>query len=197
MKAYHRFRNALLAGVLVHGSAMLADSRSIRDVDFKNFTYPFVGRTVVPVPNRLRWMPLERARRVTLHDGGYTEPCDGPRCPSLALDQISFVNIDGLPETAIVVVTYYTGGAAHWQYVYVIALSSGEPQVVAWLETGSRADKGLRRAAVDRGDLLLVVNDPRKRTGDCCSTGTIRYRYKWNGGSFRQAGVPVRQDDAP
>jgi hypothetical protein len=54
---------------------------------------------------------------------------------------------------------------------------------------------GLRRASVDLGDLVLLVNDPERRQGDCCSTGTITYRYRWHDGSFHQVGSPVRADD--
>jgi hypothetical protein len=54
---------------------------------------------------------------------------------------------------------------------------------------------GLRRAEVDHGDLVLIVNDPDKREADCCSTGSITYRYRWHDGAFYQIGAPVRADD--
>jgi hypothetical protein len=114
----------------------------------------------------------------------------------VTIDQINFGNINGLPEpSAIVTATYHTRGTATWQYLYVIGLRSGKPVVMAWLETGSRAYMGLRRASVDQGNLVLIVNDPEKREGDCCSTGTITYRYQWQSDSFRQMRAPVRKDD--
>ncbi len=54
---------------------------------------------------------------------------------------------------------------------------------------------GLRQFAIDSGDLVLIVEDPDKRMGDCCSTGTITYRYRWGAGSFHQIGKPVLADD--
>jgi hypothetical protein len=172
---------------------------SIRDVDFKDFTYPFIKSKFVSVPGHLRWMPRTKASYLSLRDGEYRFPCDLPvsyGCPSAGLNKVDFGNIDGLPDTsAFVTVWYSTGGTANWQYLYVIALRSGKPEVVAWLETGSRAYIGLRSATVERGDLVLIVNDPDKRQGDCCSTGTITYRYRWHAGSFHKIGTPVLKDD--
>ena len=169
---------------------------SIRDVDFKNFGYPFIRDELDSVPVKLRWMAGAGAKVVSLSDGRYRFPCDDSPCPLLTMDQIDFVKINGLPETsALVVATYHTGGTATWQYIYVITLRSGKPVVTSWLETGSRAYMGLRHAKADRGDLVLTVNDPEKRMGDCCSSGAITYRYRWDGDSFRQIGAPVLEDD--
>ncbi len=77
----------------------------------------------------------------------------------------------------------------------MLTIRSGKPQVVAWLEAGSRADMGLRHASVDSGNLVLELNDPNKRMGDCCSSGTLTYRYRWTNGAFRQIGRPVAADD--
>lgn len=169
---------------------------AIRDVDFKNFAYPFVESEFVSVPSHLRWMPLLGANRIATQDGRHRFPCDEPQCESLTVDRVDFGNINGVSGTAAVVaLVYHTGGTANWQYLYVIALRSGKPKVVAWLETGSRADMGLRSFKIDQGDLVLMLNDPDKRTGDCCSTGSITYRYRWLDGSFHQVGAPHRKDD--
>ncbi len=184
--------NRLLFGLLVLEN--FAQGASIRDVDFKNFIYP-LPRDLDSVPGALRWMHLKNPKRLVLHDGQY-KFCGDQGCPSAWLNTVDFGNISGLPGTsAIVRVWYSTGGTANWQYLYVVAFRSGKPNVAAWLETGSRAAMGLRRASVDRGDLVLVVNDPEKRQGDCCSTGTITYRYRWRDGSLHQIGSPDRADD--
>lgn len=174
----------------------LAWAASIRDVDFKNFAYPFIESKFVSVPSMLRWMPHSGASQVSPHDGRYTFSCDDSPCPLLTVDQIDFGKISGLPETcALVSTTYHTGGTATWQYLYVIALRLGRPKVMAWLESGSRADMGLRSASVNRGDLVLIVNDPNKRMGDCCSTGSIAFRYRWRNASFYRIGARVLADD--
>jgi hypothetical protein len=174
----------------------LGASGAIQDVDFGNFAYPFTKSEFVSVPSRLRWLPLPRADFITTHNSRHTFPCDEPPCELLTVDRIDFADIKGIAgASAIITTTFHTGGTAHWQYLYVIALRSGKPKVLAWLESGSRADMGLRSASADHGDLALVVNDPDKRQGDCCSTGTITYRYRWAGGSFHNVGPPTRKDD--
>jgi hypothetical protein len=169
---------------------------AIQDLDFKNFTYLFIKNEFDSVPDKLRWMPRSGTSLISPHDGQYTFPCDDSPCPLLTVDQIDYGNIKGLPETiAIITTTYHTGGTATWDYLYVIALRSGKPEIMAWLEAGSRAYMGLRRLLVDHGDLVLIVEDPDKRQGDCCSSGTITYRYRWHDGSFHQIGKPVLKDD--
>ena len=169
---------------------------SIRDVDFENISLPFIYHRFISVPNKLRWMPLTGVKAVPLRNGRHTFLCDGDPCYLLTLDDVVFGKINGLPETiALAVVGFHTGGTAQWQYLYVVTFRSGKPKVTAWLETGSRADMGLRHASVDHGELVLIVNDPDEREGDCCSTGTITYRYRWLNGSFHRSGTPLRADD--
>jgi len=174
-----------------------ARGASIRTVDFKNFSYPFLNSKYISVPSRPRWMPLVGTARVPLRDSRYTFACDYPPCRLITFDQVVFGKLDGLGEVAIPTTVFHTGGTANWGYLYVIAMRSGRPKAIAWLEAGSRADMGLRRAAVDHGDLMLVLNDPDKREGDCCSNGSVTLRYRWINGSFQQFGKPIRADDPP
>jgi hypothetical protein len=104
--------------VAVFVLASVARGASIRDVDFKNFAYPFPHRNFIPVPDKLRWMPLAGAKVIPLHDGQYTFPCDADpsRCPSLWINKVAFGSIQGVPGiSAIVTVWYSTGGTANWQ----------------------------------------------------------------------------------
>jgi hypothetical protein len=185
-------------GVAFSAFAFGATPKSIRDVDLENFSYPFIESD--SVPNTVRWMQISKAPSIALKDGRHTlvsEDCrDAPlECPLLTLDKIQYGELTGIPqEAAIVLMTYHSGGTATWQYLYAVALSAGKPEVLAWLETGSRADKGLREVSIDRGDLVLTVNDPARRQGDCCSTGIITTRYRWNAGAFKQIGQPVVSD---
>jgi len=180
------------------GQPLLSGSgASVRDVDFRNFQYPFIVNELASVPDKISWIiPTSRAQVIQMRDGRFTVPCDaGDSCPLLTLDGIDFGHLDGLPDTsALVMLTYHSGGTATWQYVYVIAQRAEKPEVVAYLRTGSRGSAGLRKLQAEHGELVLVVNDPGKRFGDCCSRGTITYRYKWMHGSFRQASEPVYMD---
>lgn len=175
--------------------ALTAQAASIREINFENFSYPFVSHKYFSVPSRLRWMPLNTSGRAALRDGSYTFPCGDPPCYLLTFEQVAFGKITDMGEVAMVTVVFHTGGTANWEYMYVLAMRAGKPQVVAWMEAGSRAYMGLRRVSTDRGDLVLEVNDPDKRVGDCCSTGSITFHYRWQQGVFRQIGKPVRADD--
>lgn len=117
---------------------------------------------------------------------------------SVTFDSVNYGELTGIKSTvAAVVLTYHSGGTAHWEYVYVLALESGKPRLLAWLRTGSRAYQGLRELSISGGDLVLVVNDPEKRQGDCCSAGAITMRYRWVGSSFSAIGQPVYKTDPP
>jgi hypothetical protein len=154
------------------------------------------------VPGEVRWMVPDAKELASLINGRYVVPdncSDDPRsCPSVAFDSVNYGALTGIKSTvAAVVVTYHSGGTAHWQYVYLLALESSKPRLLAGLRTGSRADRGLREVSITGGDLVLVVNDPDKREGDCCSAGTITTRYRWVGSSFSSIGQPVYKTDPP
>jgi hypothetical protein len=185
----------LLLGLLA--LAPVSAAASIRDVDFKNFTYPFPRKEFVGVPNQPRWMSVAGSGLVSLKVGAYTFPCDDPPCELVTFDTVVFGRIARMQsETALVTLVFHTGGTANWEFLYVIALRAGRPRVLAWMEAGSRADMGLRQASIDRGDLVLAFNDPDKRIGDCCSTGSITHRYRWMNGSFHRFGQPILTDDS-
>jgi len=186
----------LICFTVVSGAA----PQSIRDVDWKNFSYPLLETD--GVPGEVHWMSPLAKETASLVKGEYVVPddCgDNPRsCPAVTFDSVSYGALTGIKSTvAAVVLTYHSGGTAHWEYVYVLALESGKPRLVAWLRTGSRADQGLRELSISGGDLVLVVNDPKKRQGDCCSAGTITRRYRWAGSSFSAIGRPVSKADPP
>src|ERR1039457_918917 len=190
MKRLSRMVAAIAAAVL--GCA--AEPGSIRQVDLRNFSYPFIESA--DVPSVVQWMPAHAKQVVTLKQSEHrfeSRQCRGTAlCPLLTLDSIQYGRLTGTAEDAAVVMTYHTGGSASWQYVYVVALRSGTPTIVAWLETGSRGEGGLRKIAIDGGVLSVEVNDPAEARAACCSSGFIRTSYGWRDGSFRQIGDPVR-----
>jgi uncharacterized protein YecT (DUF1311 family) len=185
----------LICCALVSGTAQ----QSIRDVDWKNFSYPLLESE--DVPGEVHWMsPLDTTEQASLIKGDYVLPgcSDDDRCPSVTFDSVNYGALTGIKSTvALVVLTYHTGGTAGWQYVYLYSLDSSKPRLLAWLRTGSRADQGLREVAITGGDLVLVVNHPDKRQGDCCSTGTITTRYRWLRDSFSAMGKPAYKTDPP
>lgn len=186
----------LICSAVVCGAA----PQSIRDIDWKNFSYPLLEAG--GVPGEVRWMAPGARKTVALRNGKYVVPDDCrddiPHCPLVTFDSVSYGDITGLKSTvAAAVLTYHSGGTANWQYVYVFVLESGRPRLLAWLRTGSRADQGLRDVSMSGGDLVLAVNDPEKQQGDCCSAGTITTRFRWVGSSFSASGEPVHRTDPP
>jgi uncharacterized protein YecT (DUF1311 family) len=186
----------LICCAVVSGAA----PQSIREVDWKNFSYPLLETN--GVPGEVRWMVPGTKESVSLVNGEYVVPdgCGKDRrtCPLVTFDSVNYGALTGIKSTvAAVALTYHSGGTAHWQYVYVLALESAKPQLLAWLRTGSRADQGLREVSIAGGDLVLVVNDPDKQQGDCCSAGSITMRYRWAGSSFSAIGQPVHKTDPP
>jgi len=169
------------------------------DVDWKNFTYPMVDSAVA---REVRWMTTRAKQTVALIDGRYVVPDDCAddihQCPLITWTSVSHGTLTGVkPAVAAVALTWHTGGTQNWQYVYVFALESSGPRLLAWLETGSRSTYGLRAVSIAGGELILVVNDPDHAQGDCCSSGSITTRYRWNGSSFSVVGQPLHQIDPP
>jgi hypothetical protein len=178
-----------------------AAPRSVRDIDWKNFSYPLAEDD--GVPGDIRWMRPGAKKSGSLIDGRYVVLDDLCRentrtCPLVTLDSVHYGALAEIKSTVgAVVLTWHSGGSAYWQYVYVYTFESGKPRLLSWLGTGSRAYQGLREASITGGDLVLTVNDPDKREGDCCSAGSIITRYRWLGSSFSAVGQPVYKNDPP
>jgi uncharacterized protein YecT (DUF1311 family) len=190
----------LTALLVVSGCLYGQKAQSIRDVDWKNFSYPLVETD--SVPGKVRWMALGTKASASLVNGRFVVPdnCsdDIRSCPLVTFDSVKYGVLTGIkPTVAAVVLTYHSGGTAHWHYVYLFALQSSGPRLVGWLRTGSRAAQGLREVSITGGDVVLVVNDPEKQQGDCCSAGTVTIRYRWVGSFFSAIGPPVHKIDPP
>lgn len=185
--------------LLLIASDGFAAPQSVREVDWKNFSYPLMETD--GVPGEVRWLPPRAKGLISLINGRYVVPCSGDTgsCPFITLDSVNYGALNGITSSiAAVVLTYHSGGTANWQYVYVLALDgSSKPRLLAWLITGSRAYQGLREVSITGGDLILVVNDPDNQQGDCCSAGSIITRYRWVEGSFSAIGQPVHKIDPP
>ncbi len=171
--------------LLISMSTGFALPPSIHKVDFKNASYPW-GRRHQAVPSTWKWLPtfppesisLENGRRDFSH-GGY-----------LLLEGITYGDLNGdRRDEAVVDLVYGTGGSASWHFLYVYALESDRPKLIAIMECGSRADGGLFVMKIKKGLLVLDFEDSELRQGDCCSEGFIRVQYRWQGDRFVETGV--------
>ena len=135
--------------LLAFCTIVLGASISIKEVDFKNFAYPFILDE--SVPQEPRWMPMEGAAFIPLRVGKHGFECRAAPCPILTVNQIMFGKIEGLPQTsALVVANYSPKSAATLQYLYIVTLRSGRPQVVGGLKRDRRWiwDSGVYRRSM-------------------------------------------------
>jgi len=198
----------LFIGLLLYASARFTAARSnIRQVDFKNFTYPLSGTLLGH--DRLQWLDLPagaQANRkpIRLVNGenlmkSSSFMMDGheyTQWEGFTLQSVEFADVmgDGREE-AIVVLHYRTGGTQQTDYVYVYSCADGKPKPLAYFHTGDRSNSGLYKVSGVDGGLIVELFDPEKRTGDCCSSGIVRTRYKWHNGHFEAFGKRTRNSE--
>lgn len=152
----------------------------IRDVDFKNFTYPWY-------PSFLK----ARSRDVTLHDGKLEIEEDrraGIANLSLQFDDVSHADLTGDgTEEAIVNVAGITGVNRFVGCVFLYGIENDKPKLLWQHEIGDRADGGLRRISVERG--MLTLEEYARSEGDgglCCPRIYVRSNYRWNGSRLQK-----------
>jgi hypothetical protein len=167
----------------------------IREVDFKNFTYAW-DNPPTDVPESWHWITSSPHSRITAFNGVHhfyeqgQDEYEHERAPLLSVDSVAYGHLvgDG-DEEAVVSLNYSTGGTANWDYIYVYKLRNGRLALLGRMETGSRGSGGLINASVHERSLVVDFADKDRPAGDCCSEGYIRVRYRWQDGSFIEAGA--------
>ncbi len=165
-------------------------SAKIRDIDFKNFVYPWDDpETDNDNHARWFWMSLPDQTTVRLQDGMHRFLKKPGVSPAVDFQFAVYGDLDGDGvEDAAVALNYSPGGTSNWDYLYVYKGSSPKPKLLGRLRAGSRAYGGLVRASIENGLLILDFNDEDTRTGDCCSDRYIRVRYRWQRAHFVEEG---------
>jgi hypothetical protein len=194
---------SLVLGVLILVSSGFAEAqKSIRQVDFKNFTYPLSGTLLGH--DRLQWLDMPKEAQSNKKPIHLVNGDDLTKASSFVMDgheyvqwagftlqSVEFADVTGEgKEDAIVVLKYLTGGTQKTHYVYIYSFDEGKPKLLAFCHTGDRGDNGLYKVYGDRGELVFELLDPKKMSGDCCSSGLVRTRYKWHNGRFEGFGAP-------
>jgi hypothetical protein len=145
----------------------------IHDVDFRNFSYPWIDFG----PTNSLFL-LRSGKSVKSHVDEMGVSFSSVRYGDLTGDGI---------EEALVLLDVSGGGSATWDLIYVYALQGGRLVLLAGFQPGERADGGLRRVAVENGELVLDLNE----LGDsphCCPAVFTTSRYRWTAGQFVQTG---------
>jgi hypothetical protein len=192
----------LFTGLLLSASIGFAVAQTnIRQVDFKNFTYPLSGTLLGH--DRLQWLDepkeahsdkkpihLLNGNDLTKSSNFVMEGQEYAQWKGFTFQSVEFADVTGEgKEEAIVVLKYRTGGTQETHYVYIYSFVDGKPKLLAFCHTGDRGHNGLYKVYGDRGALVFELLDPKKMSGDCCSSGLVRTRYKWHNGRFEEFGV--------
>ena len=182
---------------------------SIRCIDFKNFSFAWDENlsASAAVPSLYQWISPLPHSHIRTENGLHrfyeylADPQDAlerEHAPVLSVDSAVYGDLDGGgTEQAAVHLNYGTGGTQNWDFLYIFKRTSNRTQLIAVLESGSRAYGGLVRSSIEKGLLVLDFADAERRTGDCCSEGFIRVRYRDRNGAFVEEGPRTRGDLQP
>jgi hypothetical protein len=166
----------------------------IRQLDFKNFTYP-------KLPTGKCSM-----NEVRLTNGRYEAPesiagkIPSVDCWSVVLGLITYGDVTGDDEEEAIIELYAErGGTEASEDVYIYSMQGGNPVLLWKFETGDRADGGPRRIAAENGRLVIELFGigtaigkklyGSEDVGTCCPKHFTRTRYKWVGTQFQQDGT--------
>lgn len=181
-------------------TATAPQQNGIRQIDFKNFTYPWDSEEYGGPTAEWRWIRLSPRTTIAVVNGQHAftdegDPRDSGPLPTIFFESVTYGKLFGdASEAAVARLNYSTGGTANWDYLYVYKLEHGAPKLYGWLQSGSRAHGGLIRVTIENKLLILDFNDASRSKGDCCSEGFIRVKYRWHRGAFVDVGPKERGD---
>jgi len=179
----------MLIIIITLGLSVPVASAGIRNIDFKNFSYPW--SKPLTWYDHMDWQDSSRGQPVKLMNGRWrlegTE--DEPVFAGLTFESVEFADVNGdSKEDALVVLRFDTGGTQYYHYVYVYTLVGRKPKLLACFRSGDRSTSGLYRVYGEQGNLVVELFDPKKEEGDCCSSGFVRTHYRWQNGRFKAFG---------
>jgi hypothetical protein len=166
---------------------------TIREVDFKNFTYP-----------------VETGKDTFTLKNGETPFGDGKDI-LFALENIEFADLtnDREDEAIIKMLSEYDKTSTGFMYVYT--LENQKPKILWSAATGFNAQGGLKRLYSDKGDLIVELFGKNQFTesknkfeflGETDASKNsyrprrfTKFRFKWNGEKFVPEGEPALLDD--
>jgi len=170
-------------------TARPAPSSPIREVDFKNFSYPWYPSDYTPPHGK---------RKITLRDGEMkVDAAKNTDRLWASLANVSYADLTGDgKEEAIVTVTTNFDPNGSVACIFVYTLRSDGARVLWSHETGDRANGGLRSLKVEGFDLVVEQYDIKfdwakgsyeQGTALCCPKRFIRSHYRWDGERFEKS----------
>jgi hypothetical protein len=195
----------MLILVLLFCAHLSRAQENVRQINFKTFIYPLSGHLLGH--HGLEWLGIPEhaaAKRSPIH---LVNGSNLTKASSVVIDGKEYAQYEGFTlesvnygdltgdgqEDAIVVLRYDTGGTQHTNYVYLYTLEQHRPKLLAYCHTGDRAYFGLKAVYAKGGALVFELFDPKRASGDCCSSGIVVSRYKWQRGRFELVGAVERR----
>jgi hypothetical protein len=171
--------------MILASSGFLRAQKTIRQVDFKNFSYPLSSHMLSHA--RLQWLDTSP---------GSIKPqgirlINGKDVSGFTLQSVAYADVTGgSKEDAIVVMRYDGGNTQNTHYVYIYSMAGGHPKLLAYCHTGGGTNLGLHKAYGEHGLLVIEMLGRQNIPGNCCTSGFVRMRYQWRDGGFQISGAP-------
>jgi hypothetical protein len=177
--------------LLILGSAGISASfaqtsagRTIKKIDFKNFTYPWFSES------------KQQSDAFTLRNGKLPLS-SAQNGASLGRVEYGDVTRDGREE-AVLYIDEVSEGSGDFSIVYVYTLENDAPKLLWGFESGDRADGGFKNIYTKNGELIIeLYGDARYVNGEwestiptegfkglCCPVKYSRVHFRWDGAGF-------------
>jgi len=164
-------------------------SNAIRNVDFKNFSYPWYP-SHLSAPNS--------SRTVTLRNGKFEElpnPDKGTKYLLLEVEDVSYAKL--VPSSEEQAIVYLRGISVTNRFVgciFVYEVQGSTLNLLWFHETGDRADGGLKGMEVQDREIVVEQYTLDGAAGLCCPKKFVRRYFKWDGREFRNVKSEVLVD---
>lgn len=182
------FRLTTLLTAILLLSAAVAAQKTIRQVDFRNFTFePYcTGET----PDKIIVKNGEFSEEK--HEDGYVDRF------YFKIFAIEYGDLNGdRMEEAVLLSVCNTGGTGNFTEGFIFGMNGDKPRLLARIPGGDRAYGGLRSAKVEKGLLVVESNDVGEMGGACCPEFVVTSRFKLFGDEIKPVGIPDRREIFP
>jgi len=180
---------SLIFGVMILASSVLMHAqKTIRQVDFKNFSYPLSSHMLSHA--RLQWLDPSPGGNIK---GPAIRLVNGKDVSGFTLQSVAYADVTGDGKEDAVVVRYDGGGTQNTHYIYIYSMADGHPKLLAFCHTGGGTNLGLHKAYGEQSQLVIELIDRQSLPGNCCTSGFVRMRYKWRDGGFQISGAPEHE----
>ena len=150
--------------------------KSIRKVDFQNFTYEPLCLGDAPTT-------------VKVKNGKYAEKGSAEFSFEVNGALYGDINGDG-KEEAVIKADCWMGGTAHPTEGFIYGMRNGKPALLTRIEGGDRGRDGLVNVEIKNNLLVVEQNDDGELGADCCPEFITTTKYRLRGNKLVAVGKP-------